>query len=223
MFSHCSPLTVVAHFRSMVMPSTRTTGETQKVIVSYSLTHLPTGGQPRCRSTHSCRVALVMTGDLAALGDHALGRRAVKPVDTQRPCCRGRGHGDVRTPEQLLQRTALGVDGLDPRDGSDPSLLTDPAGLGEDGRCRDLSTMNALPPTRHDHEARRREQDPAAPRRVGTRSSPANHSGSWKPLIGPCMRAIMAPHAPETCSTPTSTSISPPTRMSAAACRRGQS
>lgn len=205
------------------MPSTRTTGETQKVIVSYSLTHLPTGGQPRCRSTHSCRVALVMTGDLAALGDHALGRRAVKPVDTQRPCCRGRGHGDVRTPEQLLQRTALGVDGLDPRDGSDPSLLTDPAGLGEDGRCRDLSTMNALPPTRHDHEARRREQDPAAPRRVGTRSSPANHSGSWKPLIGPCMRAIMAPHAPETCSTPTSTSISPPTRMSAAACRRGQS
>jgi len=144
-------------------------------------------------------------------------------VDTQRTGRGRRGNRDVREAEQLLQGPALGVDGLDPRDGSDPSLLTDPAGLGEDVRGRDLSTMNAVPPTRHDHEVRRREQDPAAPRRIGTRSSPTNHSGSWKPLIGPCMRAIMAPHAPETCSTPTSTSISPPTRMSAAACRRGQS
>jgi hypothetical protein len=79
--------------------------------------------QPPARS---CCVALAMSGDLGAPGDHALGRDAVKPVDTAR--CRSRGHGDLRKPEPLRQRPALGV-GLD-RDGSDPSLLTDPARLG---------------------------------------------------------------------------------------------
>jgi len=100
-----------------------------------------------------------MAGDLGELGDQALGRGAVKPMDTQWPGRGCRRDRDVREAEQLLQRPAFGVDGLDPRDGSDPSLLAEPAGLGVDGGVGDLPAMNAVTPARHDNEVRRREQD----------------------------------------------------------------
>ena len=78
--------------------------------------------QPPVRS---CCLALAMTGEFGAPGDHALDRDAVKPLDTAR--YRSRGHGDVRKPEPLHQRPALGV-GLDPR--RKRSVALDPARLG---------------------------------------------------------------------------------------------
>jgi len=52
----------------------------------------------------------------------------------------------------LLDRTALGVDGLDAGDGRDPALLGEPAGLRVDRGVGGLPTVDPVAPLRHDDE-----------------------------------------------------------------------
>ena len=81
------------------------------------------------------------------------------------PGGRRRRHRDVGQSEELLERPALAVDGLDARDRRDARLLVQPAGPRVDRLRSDLPAVHVVAPLRHDDQVREADERRAGQRR----------------------------------------------------------
>src|SRR5690606_23839512 len=105
-------------------------------------------------------------------------------------------------PEQLLQRTTDGVDGLDPGHRRDAPFLPQPPGPGVDGFVGALPALHAVTPAGHDQDVRdadhqRRDErgDQPGPRLL--EHGPRAHRARRRPARRPAMpaRSTRSPHA----------------------------
>src|SRR6185503_17337052 len=83
---------------------------------------------------------------------HRRGQRRPQLLDAGRPGVRGGADPDRGEPEQLLQRPAGGVHGLDPADRHDPPGAGQPALQRVDRVLGDLPAVHPVAPQRFDHD-----------------------------------------------------------------------
>ena len=91
------------------------------------------GGGSGARSALTSRRPGVACGALGEVVDEASATSRSRPSISAAPAADAVVTVTLVRPKQLLERAALGVDGLDARERGDPALLVEPARLGVDG------------------------------------------------------------------------------------------